>query len=352
VHDITDFDANAAGDTIVAVGGAARAGDGTLQPALFRKDMTTEVLSLPPTATQGFVVAVDPRNPNRIYVNAQGINGRSFVAYSDDNGKTWRDINSLIPPTNGVLPVIEIVAGSPTGTALVGRSAAQDVAMVTHAETRSDPTDAGKTTLFVTGTGGNDVITVTPISADDTDGPTTFQVVLNNVPQGTFTAGRAIVYGLGGDDTLTVGNTQKPVILFGGDGNDRLEVGNGPNILAGGTGNDMLVGGLQQDVLIGAGSDNLIGGDGDDILLGGSSAFDSGTPADVVALEAILQTWISPNNIQERNAATNILLRPGAVHGGTPNILTGGSGRDLFFFGRGDQMLDFDRADDTVTTLL
>jgi len=56
--------------------------------------------------------------------------------------------------------------------------------------------------------------------------------------------------------------------LCGGPGNDRLNGGNGPNILVGCEGDDELIGGLLNDLLIGGdGADRLNGGHGDDILV-------------------------------------------------------------------------------------
>src|SRR5436305_10034702 len=89
---------------------------------------------------------------------------------------------------------------------------------------------------------------------------------------------------LGGDD-LAENNTNKPSIMFGGSGGDRLVGGssydmlysgyefggadNGYNTLIGNGGNDTLMGGSAHDILFGDGGDDwLYGTGGDDDLRG------------------------------------------------------------------------------------
>jgi Ca2+-binding RTX toxin-like protein len=75
------------------------------------------------------------------------------------------------------------------------------------------------------------------------------------------------VFGLGGNDTISLDETNGPLPssnLFGGDGNDTL---------TGGSGVDMLFGQAGNDILLGKGGDDfLFGGDGNDILTGGTGA--------------------------------------------------------------------------------
>src|SRR5207342_2024496 len=98
-------------------------------------------------------------------------------------------------------------------------------------------------------------------------------VKINGTVWGTFQpTGRIIVYGLAGDDDIQAsGSTGIPVWLDGGDGNDRLNGGNGGNVLLGGAGNDYLLGGSGRDVMIGGtGADQLVGNGGDDLMIGGT----------------------------------------------------------------------------------
>src|SRR5207253_7457790 len=124
----------------------------------------------------------------------------------------------------------------------------------------------------VYGTAGNDTIGLSPVGNSGT-----VSVKLNGKLIGTYTPnGRMLVYGLAGDDDIQVSGTiTVPLWLFGGDGNDRLNGGNGPNVLLGGAGNDTMTGGSGRDILIGgAGADQLVGNGGDDLLIGGTTAFD------------------------------------------------------------------------------
>ncbi|MBX9455498.1 MAG: S-layer protein [Rhizobium sp.] len=69
-----------------------------------------------------------------------------------------------------------------------------------------------------------------------------------------------VVFGNGGDDTLT-----------GGGGNDKLNGGSGNDILRGGAGDDKLIGGAGDDRLLGgAGDDTIVAGVGNDTVDGGA----------------------------------------------------------------------------------
>jgi CSLREA domain-containing protein len=110
----------------------------------------------------------------------------------------------------------------------------------------------------------------------------TFLNGLNNNVEG-FDNSADIIYGLEGDNRID-----------GKSGNDSLIGGAGNDSLVGGAGNDSLIGSAGDDILTGsAGNDSLIGGDGDDILIGGDG--------------------------------DDILIGSGNI-----NTLTGGSGHDQF----------------------
>ena len=106
------------------------------------------------------------------------------------------------------------------------------------------------------------------------------------------------LYGGDGDDTLN-----------GGDGHDKLYGGEGDDTLNGGSGNDKLYGGWGNDILNGGdGHDKLYGGHGDDVLNGGAG--------------------------NDR------------LYGGRgDDILDGGAGSDYLNAGRGDDILSFDSAE-------
>jgi Ca2+-binding RTX toxin-like protein len=82
------------------------------------------------------------------------------------------------------------------------------------------------------------------------------------------------VFGLGGNDTLTLDETNGALPraqIFGGEGNDVVTGGSGADLLFGQGGNDTLNGRGGTDFLFGgAGNDVLTGGDGDDQAFGES----------------------------------------------------------------------------------
>ena len=93
------------------------------------------------------------------------------------------------------------------------------------------------------------------------------------------------VTGNGGADLIDASQTDVPVSLSGGTGNDTLIGGSGNDTLDGGAGADSLTGGDGDDNLTGGtGSDVLAGEGGDDVCLGGDSAdnVSGGTGNDIV----------------------------------------------------------------------
>jgi hypothetical protein len=139
-----------------------------------------------------------------------------------------------------------------------------------------------------------------------------------------------------GDDHLQAGGGLS--LLFGGTGNDHLEGGKGGSVLVGGDGDDHLNGGAGRNILIGGRcTDHLNANSGDDILIGGSTAFD----ANETALTALLAEWTRT----DADYATRVahLTSGGGLNGAyrlsadtvhddsAIDRLEGGSGKDLYF---------------------
>ena len=191
----------------------------------------------------------------------------------------------------------------------------------------------GDSTL-ITGTNGNDVITLTidPATGETivTIEPDTVYrvprgqtVVLNagdgqdriTVPEGTTVHLRFL--GGAGDDRIDGGSSLGPNDYFGGQGEDSIEAGAGNDFLSGGAGrdyldgrggDDRLFGGQGNDVVYGMdGADQLEGGEGNDYLEGaqGDDRVVGGGGNDTVS------------------------------GGGGDDLLLGGTGQDVLFSGDG-----------------
>jgi RTX calcium-binding nonapeptide repeat (4 copies) len=168
--------------------------------------------------------------------------------------------------------------------------------------------------IVIFGLGGNDKITVSPAL---------FQ--------------SAIIFGDSGNDVIVAGsgNTQ----VSGGDGNDKIVGGRGNDTLCGDNGNDVIVGGLGNDVIFGeAGNDVINGGLGDDLLLGGdgNDTIDGAVGDDHLYGQGGNDTLIGGlgNNILVGGDGNDKLVaRPGR------NILIGGNGADKIYGNIGDDIL-------------
>ncbi|HKA06066.1 MAG TPA: PKD domain-containing protein, partial [Gemmataceae bacterium] len=216
---------------------------------------------------------------------------------------------------------------------------------IATAELQTDPTNSGLTALFVGGTVNDDVILLTR------QGPSTVLVQVNGVDQGAFLpTGRIIVYGLDGNDAITVGNNLSlPALLFGGSGNDILTAGGGLSVLLGEDGNDTLQAGHARTILIGgAGADTLVGGGEEDLLIAATTIFDH----NVAALNAVMTEW----GRVDATYTTRVLHLTGGASGGlngstlltsatvfddgTVDVLTGNDSRDWFFANLSGGVLD------------
>jgi Ca2+-binding RTX toxin-like protein len=149
-----------------------------------------------------------------------------------------------------------------------------------------DPSNPSQTALFIGGSAGNDHIQIQGKDKSSSvnvkiDGPSLKldQLVSNAVSQ-------IVVYGGPGDDHIEVDNkVLLAAILFGGSGDDHLQAGGGPTTEVGGAGEDHLEGGTANSILIGgADSDHLESKAGDGLLIGGTTNFD----ANIAALDALL----------------------------------------------------------------
>ena len=122
-----------------------------------------------------------------------------------------------------------------------------DLAGNTSTATLSFTLDSRSASTSLVGTEGNDVLTGTVI-------------------------GHNVIYGLGGNDTISVSYSSATTELYGGDGDDIITGSTwGADYIDGGPGNDNLYGAWGNDIILGGdGNDRIYAGAGDDVLYTGS----------------------------------------------------------------------------------
>lgn len=139
-----------------------------------------------------------------------------------------------------------------------------------------DPVNAGDQILVIVGSEGDDKIKVWDYWHD------WFKVKIRNRTDNVRYRGlvngdveRILVFGLGGDGNVNLGNARVDTQVRGGAGDDKIRGGDRNDIIFGGAGNDKLYGEKGRDILIGGtGADRIHGDQHDDILIAGFTAFE------------------------------------------------------------------------------
>jgi hypothetical protein len=150
------------------------------------------------------------------------------------------------------------------------------------------------------------------------------------------------VWGRDGNDKITVLLADRPALIHGGAGDDRIIGGLGPNLIFGGADSDKLVGGIRNDLLVGGdGLDVILDASGDDLLVGGnvSNQFTDDFLRHVIAL------WGSGQSESDR-------FKDGLTDDEATDSLFDSLGDDWFVLGEGDSALDFNPFDDDTVQLL
>jgi VCBS repeat-containing protein len=130
----------------------------------------------------------------------------------------------------------------------------------------------GASMLVINGTNVADTIHIIPAN-----NPAGIEVFIQGVSRGVYyPTGRIVVFGYGGNDSITMaGSVNYVAWLYGDDGDDKLNLGNGGGLAFGGRGNDQILGGGGADIMIGGeGADSLNGNAGDDIFIAGYTNYD------------------------------------------------------------------------------
>jgi len=191
--------------------------------------------------------------------------------------------------------------------------------------TRINVDSFGKVIANLTGTSGNDTLTLTSANNVAYGGDGNDQI--------TGSAGDDYIYGENGNDHL-----------LGGDGNDYIRGDSGDDDIEGGSGNDHLYGG--------AGKDGFLEGDGDDFIDGGEGDQDwisywygNGVVVNLEAGTATGQgndTIVNIENISGSNG--NDILTGNAEDNG----ILGQDGNDQMFGGAGNDYLRGDEGNDQL----
>jgi Ca2+-binding RTX toxin-like protein len=137
---------------------------------------------------------------------------------------------------------------------------------------------------------------------------------------------------------VTIALEQKP-------GRNRIEGGDGSDLIYGGYGDDTIEGGGGNDWIRGvAGNNTLRGGYGNDIIIGGpgNNVIDGGQGNDVLIGDSAT-VHVAPSWNGEIH-----LVTVDSESGSGNDILFGGRGNDLIFTGRGNDLVDADSGDDRV----
>jgi Ca2+-binding RTX toxin-like protein len=199
--------------------------------------------------------------------------------------------------------------------------------------------------LVITGTDGDDAITVRPGSNRDD-----VVVQINGTTFGPFRfIGRIRADGRAGHDSMIVDRqVSHAAVLDGGSGSDRLQGGGGNDLLRGGDGDDSLIGTFGSDTLDGGdGNDVLRGGDGSEQLLGGAGN-DSLTGGNG---DDSLDGGSGRDSLSGDNGNDSLWGQDGedTLDGGNGrDLLTGGAGNDALSGGTGDDILAGGDGDDRL----
>ena len=182
---------------------------------------------------------------------------------------------------------------------------------------------------FIDAGGGNDVVDGGN-SGDDR--------IIGGAGDDSLSGGRGldVIEGGSGNDTINGGSGKDR--LEGGSGNDTINGGNGKDIIEGGSGNDTINGGSNQDLIFGdTGDDNISGGGGNDTINGasGNDELFGNNGNDLIFGDTGDDFIDGGNNNDEINGSfgdDNIIGGRGAdqLIGGVGNdTLDGGGGNDL-----------------------
>jgi hypothetical protein len=215
--------------------------------------------------------------------------------------------------------------------------------------------------LILTGTAGDDVITVSPHLRrldPGTFGPAQLDGVFVSDDSGTSnfllfgkSAEHLTIRGGAGNDRITVDpRVTQNLHLDGGPGDDRIQGGAGNDVITGGAGSDYIDGGSGDDRIDGGGgNDVLYGGAGKDVIQGGSGDdYVEGGKGDDSVRGGPGNDVVSGG--QGKDAVSGDDGNDVLYAGAGKDQLWGGFGNDHIYAKPGDQVLDSPGTDHRTTT--
>jgi Ca2+-binding RTX toxin-like protein len=215
---------------------------------------------------------------------------------------------------------------------------------IVAANLQTSELDPTKTDLFVGGTTGNDTIALALSGTNTT-------VTINAVSAGSFApTGRIVIFGLAGNDNVTVASTiTRNAWLYGDDGNDTLTGGGGNDVITGGVGTDSQVGGAGNDTYL-FDADAALGIDTVNDSAGIDTLDFSATTGQAIALNLALTTAqvVNPNltlTLTSASAIENVTggsLNDTLTGNTLANTLIGGPGNDTLTGAAGNDIYQFD----------
>jgi autotransporter-associated beta strand protein len=243
--------------------------------------------------------------------------GSTDTVFNIGNARSFSDIAHTYAGLTGTFVI--------TVTIDDGLQVTGTIQAVVGAGLANDPFEDGLQALFVGGSEGNDQFTLQRLP-DGSVRVMQGSALGGNLTQlGIFSPDeRVFIYGYGGNDTIDATGVTFDVIMFGGDGNDRLTGGLGNDVILGEDGHDVISGGAGGNDLLNGGrggdviSDSTAGGlSGPDDDLIGAGTVDGLSDLDV--LRDIYRTWTNQDNSPALSTAAQRQL---ALQSGLINVDT------------------------------
>jgi Ca2+-binding RTX toxin-like protein len=215
----------------------------------------------------------------------------------------------------------------------------------------------------LTSAGGNHTFTISGWTGTATlTGGSGTNTVVDVADAKTFTLTDSAL-SVSGRGTITLAGIKR-AILIGGTNTTKINASgfSGTTVLDGGGGMATITGGSGRNILIGGtGQATLIGGAASDLLIGDGTSYDSGTTANITALEAIMAEWASSDRYATRISdllgttsgglnGSNFLNSTTVFNAHVNDRMTGRQGLDWFFSSSGDIITDLNSSE-TVTTI-